>query len=189
MTGPNMPNAAPSSFSENISLIRPSPCGSITAPKMPWTPRNAMSISGDCETAHSSEPAVNPSAPMMNILRRPTMSPSRPPVIRPTAMARVYAAPSHWIMLALPPMSARIDGAAMLVISASSRSMTSAASRTNSAIQRRGYGSGAVDGAATGAADVAMVSSGSLTRTTIAYRTLFVADEQCSDRSGLRQVN
>ena len=72
MTGPNMPNAAPISFGGNISLIMPSPCGSITAPNRPWTPADGdqhLRATGD--TAHSSEPAVNPAAPMRNIRLRP----------------------------------------------------------------------------------------------------------------------
>ncbi len=89
MTGPNMPNAACISLGGNISLIMPRPCGSMTAPNSPWTTRAAINSSGPWATAHSSDPTVKPTAPMMNILLRPKMSPSLPPVIRPTAIARV----------------------------------------------------------------------------------------------------
>jgi hypothetical protein len=71
MTGPNRPNAAPISFGGNISLIMPSPWGSMTAPNSPWMTLAPTSNSGDCATAQSSEPTVNPAAPMRNILFRP----------------------------------------------------------------------------------------------------------------------
>lgn len=67
MTGPNMPKALPSSSGGNISLISPSPCGSITAPNRPCTTRPAISSSGLPETPHSSEAAVKPKAPITNM--------------------------------------------------------------------------------------------------------------------------
>ncbi len=71
MTGPNMPKAFCDSFGGNISLIMPRPCGSITAPNSPCTTRAAISISGDTDIAHSSDPRVKPTAPTRNIRRRP----------------------------------------------------------------------------------------------------------------------
>jgi hypothetical protein len=60
--------------------------------------------------------------------------------MRPIAIASVYPAPSHWIMLSLPCSSVRIDGPAIVVTSASRRSITSAARMTARAHQRQRYG-------------------------------------------------
>ena len=47
------------------------------------------STSGDWASAQIKEAATNPAAPTMNMRLRPKMSPSRPPVRRPTAIARM----------------------------------------------------------------------------------------------------
>ena len=96
-TGPNAPKAAASSDAGKIILITPKPCGIITAPSAPCRIRLAISISGDWANAHATELSVNPAAPSRNIRLRPTMSPSRPPVISMTANASVYPAAIHWI--------------------------------------------------------------------------------------------
>ena len=59
--------------------------------------------------------------------------------MRPIAIASVYPAPSHWIMLSPPCSSVRIDGPAIVVTSASSRSITSASRITARAHQRQRY--------------------------------------------------
>ncbi|GAA4105926.1 hypothetical protein GCM10022214_86520 [Actinomadura miaoliensis] len=89
MTGPKAANAVPTSFGGNIRLIMPRPCGSISAPNRPWATREPTSMPGDWASPHSSEAAVKPAAPTRNMRRRPYRSPSRPPVIRPIAMASV----------------------------------------------------------------------------------------------------
>ena len=38
-----------------------------------------MSIVSLCDTAHSSEKAANSASPIMKMIRRPRMSPARPP--------------------------------------------------------------------------------------------------------------
>jgi hypothetical protein len=67
---------------------------------------------------------MKPAMPMTNIRLRPTMSPSRRPVSRPAVIANVYAAPSHWIIVVLPPRPACMAGPAMLVTVASRSSIT-----------------------------------------------------------------
>ena len=71
MIGPNAPNAPAISSGGNISLIMPSPCGSITAPTRPWSTRKTINISGDCASAQASDIRVKPAMPTMNIRRRP----------------------------------------------------------------------------------------------------------------------
>ena len=87
MTGPQMPNALGSSSVEKTSLITPRPWGIISAPKAPCTRRNAISIPGELASPHAIEAAVKPAAPIRKRRRRPKMSPSRPPVTRPTLNA------------------------------------------------------------------------------------------------------
>ena len=69
--------------------MRPKTCGSMTAPTAPWSAREPMRNSADGAAAHSTEAIVKPPAPIRSIRLRPNMSPSRPPVSRPTAMASV----------------------------------------------------------------------------------------------------
>ena len=71
MIGPNAPKAAAISSGGNISLISPSPCGSIIAPNRPCSTRAVISIVGDCDTAQSSEKAAKPPAPTVKIWALP----------------------------------------------------------------------------------------------------------------------
>jgi hypothetical protein len=89
ITGPNAPKAAPISLGGNICRMRPSPCGTTMAAKVPCAPREAISISAEPDAAHRAEQTVKPAVPMRNIRLRPAMSPSRAPVIMSTAKARV----------------------------------------------------------------------------------------------------
>src|SRR5690349_10744514 len=156
ITGPKAANAFVISSSAKTSLIIPKPCGMSSAPNAPWTTRAAIRVPGVGAAAHSADAVVKPTIPTMNTRRRPKRSPSRPPVISSTAKASVYAAPSHCSVVALPPRSARMDGAATLTIVPSMRSMTSAISTIASTAQRRRKRSGsggAADGVATAVAD------------------------------------
>ena len=47
----------------------------------PWRTRKRTSCSPDCDRPHSADAIVKPVTPMMNMRLRPTMSPSRPPVM------------------------------------------------------------------------------------------------------------
>ena len=60
----------------------------MTAPSRPAAARAAMSLPAVPAAAHAADAATNPAIPVSSIRRRPKMSPSRPPVNSPTAMAR-----------------------------------------------------------------------------------------------------
>jgi AcrR family transcriptional regulator len=77
ITGPKAPNTFGISDSGKHSLSIPKPCGMSSAPNPPCSARVAISISGDCATAHSRDITVNPAEPIRNSRRRPKMSPSR----------------------------------------------------------------------------------------------------------------
>ena len=85
MTGPKSPNAFCSSSAGKAARMMPKPWGIISAANAPWTRRKAISISVDCAAPHSAEAMVKPATPSRKSLRRPKMSPSRPPVTSPTA--------------------------------------------------------------------------------------------------------
>ncbi len=90
-------------------------------------------------TEQAADVSVKPAEPTRNIRRRPRMSPRRAPAMSSTAKASVYPALSHWMVLAPPPSSRWMDGAATFTIVASSRSMTLAARTTAATTQRRRY--------------------------------------------------
>lgn len=76
-------------------------------------------------SAETSEVTVKPARPARKRFLRPYLSPSRPPMSSPAAMAMVYPAASHWMNSCEPPMSRVIVGPAMVVTRESSTSMTS----------------------------------------------------------------
>jgi len=65
------------------------PWGIIVAPNRPCSTRKPMRVSGLGASPQASDETAKPAMPMMNIGRRPTMSPSRADVTRPTAKASV----------------------------------------------------------------------------------------------------
>jgi len=136
MIGPNGTKAFWRSSGVKLAFTIASPCGIITAPKKPWATRAAMSRPALGARPLSSEAAVKPAMPMMNRRRRPSRSPARALVIRPTAKVSVYAASTHCSVDSLPPRSARMEGPARLAMVASSRSMTSATMTTHRTIHR-----------------------------------------------------
>lgn len=89
ITGPNGMNAFCRSASVNADFTIASPCGIITAPKSPWAQRAAISSPAVGASPQSSEAVVKPTMPIRNIRRRPTTSPSRALVSRPTAKVSV----------------------------------------------------------------------------------------------------
>lgn len=121
-----------------MSRIKPNDCGIRTAAESPCNTREPISASGDHANAHSVEDTTKPMMPVMSIRLRPNMSPSRPPVINPTAIASVYAAATHSSADADAPRSRWIAGAAMFTIVESRMFMIIAASTTAKAAQTRG---------------------------------------------------
>jgi hypothetical protein len=84
---PYMPNTLPRSCAGNVTWMIDSTCGTIIAPATPCRTRDATSMSGLTASPHSAEATVKPPMPSRNRRLRPKMSPSRPPVIRPSANA------------------------------------------------------------------------------------------------------
>jgi len=60
--------------------------GAISAAPTPWTTRAATSTDASGAAAHATEVMTKTAIPMVNIRRRPNMSPSRPPVTSRTAV-------------------------------------------------------------------------------------------------------
>ncbi len=60
--------------------------GAMSAAPRPWARRAAMSIPGPVATAQNAEAATKTATPATNSRRRPRRSPSRPPVMRNTAV-------------------------------------------------------------------------------------------------------
>ena len=71
--------------SGNSVWMEASTCGTIIAAAPPCAARAKISIAADPDSPHHSEASVKPSTPAMNTRLRPTMSPSRPPVITSAA--------------------------------------------------------------------------------------------------------
>ena len=86
---PKMPNALGRSSGGNAAVIVDSTCGTISAAIAPCSTRAPINISGVTATPHSTDAMVNPPTPIRKIRRRPKTSPSRPPVISPTANGSV----------------------------------------------------------------------------------------------------
>ena len=82
-----MPSIAARSRGEYSACSEDSICGTIIAANPPWTTRATSRTPMVGARQASNEPTVKPTTPMTNIRLRPTMSPSRPPVIISTANA------------------------------------------------------------------------------------------------------
>ena len=76
---PMVPNARPRSSAENAALTIATVLGSISAPPTPWATRQAKRIGKLGASPPSAEAPAKSMQPSMKILRRPSMSPSRPP--------------------------------------------------------------------------------------------------------------
>ncbi len=74
------PIAVPRSLAANVAVMIESVAGIISAAPMPWTARAPISSVALPESPQSSEETVKTTRPMMKIRRRPTRSPSLPPV-------------------------------------------------------------------------------------------------------------
>ena len=84
-TMPMAPKARARSWAGKLTWIIDNPCGNNSAAVMPWKTREAISTAGVVARPQQAEAKVNPATPTINILLRPRMSPSRPPVMRSTA--------------------------------------------------------------------------------------------------------
>ncbi|TMD19260.1 MAG: hypothetical protein E6I98_08420 [Chloroflexi bacterium] len=62
-----------------VSAIRESAVGATIAPPAPWMTRAAMSQAEVVASPPANEPAAKTRTPVMNMRRRPYMSPARPP--------------------------------------------------------------------------------------------------------------
>lgn len=80
VTAPQTPNATPRSRPRYALPSNASEAANIIAPPIPCTPRERLSISGDCATPHRSEAAEKITRPIANIRRRPSRSASEPEV-------------------------------------------------------------------------------------------------------------
>lgn len=89
MTGPSAAKALLICAGGKRSRISPKACGVISAAARPCSTRAAISDPADGASAHAADASTNPARPVISIRLRPNMSPSRPPAIRPAAMARV----------------------------------------------------------------------------------------------------
>ena len=78
--------------------------------------------------------------PIMNMRRRPSRSPARPPSRRKPPNAIVYAVITHWRSFSATFSEVLIDGSATLTIETSSTVMNIATQTSASASQRRGSG-------------------------------------------------
>ena len=77
---PRMPSALlRSAPSRKVTVTIEKTDGARSAAAAPCRRRATMSMVSVCDTAHSSENAENSASPIMKILRRPRMSPARPP--------------------------------------------------------------------------------------------------------------
>ena len=74
------PNArVRSAPSGKVVMISESAAGATSAPPAPCTARATSKNAGEVANPPASEAAENSSSPAMNILRRPSRSPARPP--------------------------------------------------------------------------------------------------------------
>ena len=111
----------------------------IAAPR-PWTARAAISAPIEPAKPQTSDAAEKRAIPIMNMRRRPSRSPARPPSSRKPPNAIVYAVMTHWRSFSATFSAVLIDGSATLTIETSSTVMNIATQTSASACQRLGSG-------------------------------------------------
>jgi len=89
LTPAQVPIARPRSAGGNVLVMIDSVPGIISAAPRPWTAREATSQPSVGAKPIVADAAANTTTPIRKTLRRPKMSPSRPPVTRNTAKARL----------------------------------------------------------------------------------------------------
>ena len=119
----------------NMTPISDSRLVISSAPPTPWSSRPAIRISLVPAAPQAIELIVNSAIPSANVRRRPIRSPTRPAVIRNTAVVSPYPAATH----SRPPLEAWrsvcIDGIATLTMKKSSTTMNAPDRTTGSAAQ------------------------------------------------------
>ena len=82
-TAPQTPSALfRSAPSRKVVVMIESAAGDRIAPPRPWTARAAISQPSDCAKPPTRDAAANSNSPLMNTLRRPSRSATRPPSSR-----------------------------------------------------------------------------------------------------------
>ena len=84
-TAPQMPNAAPRRSGGKVFVMIVRVCGISMAAPSPCTARNPISQPGLGAAPHAADANVNTATPLMNRIRGPIRSPSRPVVMTSTA--------------------------------------------------------------------------------------------------------
>ncbi len=84
-TPAQMPIAVPRSRAGKVAEMIESVEGIISAAPMPWTARAAISSAAPEESPQASDESVKTARPIAKISRRPSRSPSFPPVSRSVA--------------------------------------------------------------------------------------------------------
>ena len=85
---PQMPKAVPRSLPWKASASRAREVANMTAPPMPWPPRERINMTDDWASPQSSEPRVNTTSPITNTMRRPNRSDNEPAVRSSAARVR-----------------------------------------------------------------------------------------------------
>ena len=88
-TPAHVPMALPRSWGGNALVMIDSVAGIISAAPTPWTAREATSQCSEGAKPIVAEAAAKTTTPIRKTVRRPKMSPSRPPVTSRTANASV----------------------------------------------------------------------------------------------------
>src|SRR3954468_15439055 len=136
-TPAQIPIAVPRSRAWNVAEMIDSVAGIISAAPTPWTPRAAISSVAPDERPQASEESVKTIRPIVKISRRPSRSPSFPPVSSSEAKLRAEAATVHSSSDVLIPRSALIAGSATFTTVLSSMIMKRAKQSAPNVHQRR----------------------------------------------------
>src|SRR4051794_8851984 len=136
-TPAHVPIARPRSAGGNVLVMIDSVPGIISAAPRPWTARDATSQPSEGAKPIVALAAAKTTTPIRKTLRRPKMSPSRPPVTRKTAKASEYALIVHSSDDSEASKLRWIDGSATLTTVLSSITMNSAKHMAASVHQRR----------------------------------------------------
>jgi hypothetical protein len=125
-TPAQMPIAVPRSRTAKVAEMIESVAGIISAAPMPCTERAAISSVALPARPQKSDERVKMARPMTKIRRRPSRSPSLPPVSSSEAKVRAYAATVHSSSEVEIPRSALIAGSATFTTVLSSMIMNRA---------------------------------------------------------------